>query len=184
MRVASDQTLQTLLAPSGGVFFVPFPQEGQRGTVVTTTKIAAKTRLRALDWTGNSLTLNETAADISSVIANMATYTDVIAAVRTAVLVGGEVPIAGAFACALAASTLLREGTHDYYSRLLHAVRAIQQAAPGNAALTDAVRRVLAAGDEADGPANGHEAVAAAMTAEAVRISQGPAGTPAAAGGP
>ena len=147
---------------------------------MTTTKSATGTRLRSFKWTGDSLTLVEGSDDDSVVIVNMGAYEDVIAALSSGTLQGGEIPIAGAFACALAARALLHESDHDYYSRLLHVARAVKQAAPGDAALTGAIKRVLAASDRADGPANGPangpERVAAAMTAEAVRISQLPAG--------
>jgi hypothetical protein len=150
---------------------------------VTTTKTAAKTRNRALRWTGDSLTLVEESDDDSIVIAYMGAYGDVIAAIRTGMLAGREIPIAGAFACALAASALLHEITHDYYSRLLDAARAVERAAPGDAALTGAIKRVLAAGDRADGPANGTQGVVKAITEEAARIFQTLAGGPTIAGG-
>ena len=142
---------------------------------MTTTKSATGTRLRSFKWTGNSLTLVEGSDDDSVVIANMVTYEDVIAALSAGTLEDGEIPVAGAVACALAARALLRETAHDYYSRLLHVARAVERALPDDAELTDTLKRVLAAGDEANGPANGPEGVAAAMTAEAVRISHLPA---------
>ena len=138
---------------------------------MTTTKSATGTRLRSFKWTGNSLTLVEGSDDDSVVIANMVTYEDVIAALSAGTLEDGEIPVAGAVACALAARALLRETAHDYYSRLLHVARAVERALPDDAELTDTLKRVLAAGDEANGP----EGVAAAMTAEAVRISHLPA---------
>ncbi len=135
---------------------------------MTTTKTAANTRLRALIWTGNSLTLVEGSDDDSVVIANMGAYEDVVAALSTGTLEGGEIPIAGAFACALAARALLRETAHDYYSRLLHVARVIKRALPDDAELTGVVSWALATGDRADGP----EGVVEAITAEAVRISR------------
>jgi hypothetical protein len=99
-------------------------------------------------------------------------YEEVIEAIRTKSLTGSEVPAAGAFACVLVARSLLREGNTNYLSRLLQAVRGIERALPGDAGLTGAVKRILAAADRADGLANGPERVIEAIEAEAKRISQ------------
>ena len=102
----------------------------------------------------------------------MATCEEVIETIRTNSLTGSKVPVAGAYACVLAARSLLRESTHNYFSRLLGAVLNIERARPGDAGLADAVKRILAAADRADGLANGPECVVEAIEIEAERISR------------
>jgi hypothetical protein len=123
---------------------------------VTTTKPAAKTRSRPTlgptSWTAN--------------------YEEIIESIRTNSLTASEVPVAGAFACALVARSLLNESAHNYFSRLLHAARGVVHALPDDAGLTDAVRQILAAADRADGLANGPECVVEAIEAEEERISK------------
>lgn len=105
-------------------------------------------------------------------VAEMTCHEDVVEAIRSRTLSGAEVSIAGAYACALAAHSILAEAAHDCYSRLLHAALSVARALPSDAALAGAVKRVLAAGDIADGPVNGREQVAEAIEAEAVRIHE------------
>jgi hypothetical protein len=130
---------------------------------VTTTNSAANTTPRSMSWAG----------DFSTAALDMPTFEDVIDAIRTNSLTGSEVPAAGAFACVLAARSLLGESTHDYFSRLLQAVLSVERSLPGDAGLTGAVKRILAAADRADGLANGPERVVQAIETEAERISHG-----------
>ncbi len=137
---------------------------------MTTTKPAQKTRRRDLDWTYDTLRLTVWSDNGVESVWEMSSQKDVIEAIRSKSLDRLEVPVAGAFACALAARSLLHESPHDYYSRFLNAARAIKRTSPGHAGLTDAIKRVLAAGDRADGPMNGPERLVEAIEAEAIRI--------------
>ncbi len=130
---------------------------------MTTTNSAANTTPRSISRAG----------DRTTAALEMATCEEVIEAIRTNSVTVSEVPVAGAFACVLAARSLLGENTHDYFSRLLQAALNVERALPGDAGLTGAVKRVLAAADRADGLANGPECVVQAIEAETERISHG-----------
>ena len=103
-------------------------------------------------------------------VSGIAGLADAVRAIRPGD--GRALAVAGAQACALAARLLLDEGSHDYYSRLLSAAREIERAVPDQPDLTQAIKRVLSAGDQADGPVNGPQKVADAMEAEAARIRE------------
>ena len=89
----------------------------------------------------------------------------------SSMLAGGLAsPEAVARSCVLAARAILPGGAPDRYTRLLYAVREIERAVPGDGRSGAVVRRMLAAADRADGPANGVGRVIEAMEAEAAAV--------------
>ena len=91
-------------------------------------------------------------------------------AARSMLAGGLASPEAVARSCVLAARSILPGGTPDRYTRLLYAIRDIERAAPGDGRSAAIVRRMLAAADRADGPANGVVRVIEAMEAEAAAV--------------
>ena len=165
MRVASCRRYG-LLSRSGGVFF--WAVSGER-TEMATTRQAVADATGSIEWTGRGIrTLKDPPG--GTAVSELTSHGDVTEAIRSAVLIGRQVPAAGAYACVLAARAILGGDPHDCYTRLLYAARAVREAAPDDLELAEAVRRMLAAGDRADGPVNGTGRVIAEMEAEAARV--------------
>ena len=136
---------------------------------MATTKQAVATAPKSIEWTGRGIrTLKNLPG--GRAVDELAGHLEVTEAIRSRVLVGWEVPVAGAYACVLAARSILDGAPHDCYTRLLYAARAVKEAAPDDHELAGAVKRMLAAGDRANGPVNGTDRVVGEMEAEAGRL--------------
>ena len=167
MRVASCRRYR-LLSRSGGVFF--WAVSGER-TEMATTRQAVAAATGSIEWTGRGIRALKDRTD-GTAVSELASHGDVAEAIRSAALIGRQVPAAGAYACVLAARTLLDGDPHDFYTRLLYAARAVREAAPDDHELAEAVKRMLAAGDRANGPVNGTDRVIAEMEDEAALVNK------------
>ncbi len=138
---------------------------------MATTKQAVAAAPRSIEWTGRGIrTLKDLPGGRG--VDEMTSHLDVTEAIRSTALVGWQVPVAGAYACVLAARSVLDGAPHDCYTRLLYAARAVRDAAPDDHELAGAVKRMLAAGDRANGPVNGTDHVVEEMEAEAARLHE------------
>ena len=160
------QTLRTPLALGWGLFY--WAVSGER-TEMATTKQAVPASPRSIEWTGRGIRVLKDRPG-GRAVNELASHEDVTEAIRSAFLIGRQVPVAGAYACVLAARSILDGAPHDCYTRLVYAARAIRDAAPANHELAEAVRRMLAAGDRGGGPVNGTDRVIEEMEAEAAHF--------------
>lgn len=153
---------------------------------MTSIKLAVQPNFRSLEWTGQGLRLTEGpmpgADSIRSnyttdpmdtregMVSDLATHEAVTEAIRSMRVDATNMSAAAAYACAIAAHTLLTQRVRDYYTRLLYAARSVANAAPGNPHVNAALKRVLEAADRADGPVNGVDCVVEAIKVEALHI--------------
>jgi methylthioribose-1-phosphate isomerase len=133
---------------------------------MATIKQAVAAAPRSIEWTGRGIRVLKDLPG-GRAVNELASHDDVADAIRSAWLVGRQVPVAGAYACVLAARSTLDGDSHDCYTRLLYAARTIRDTAPDDHELAEAVKRMLAAGDRANGPVNGTDRVMEEMEAEA-----------------
>jgi len=93
-------------------------------------------------------------------------YLSVITSINSGLISGKtEIQIACAYACVLAAKSFVDFNNSDYCSKLLRACLDIELIDKGN--LSKIIKRMLAAGDVADGPVNGNHSVIEKMALEA-----------------
>ena len=132
---------------------------------MTSVNISTKLSTTKFLWTTNGLIISYVDHKGSKGTMEVSQYLDLIESIRSGLIFGmQDTQLACAYAMVLAAKSL-KDSDNKYYSNLLKICLDIETINKNY--LSAIVKRMLAAGDDADGPANGKDMVVKNMVLEA-----------------
>ena len=135
---------------------------------MTSVNVSTKLSTTKFLWTSNGLIVSYIDHEGSKETMDVRNYSELIEPINSGGIPGiSNTQIACAYALVLAARSL-DENDNKYYSKLLKISLDIE--AKNKNDLSAIVKRMLAAGDEADGPTNGKDRLVKNMVLEANRI--------------
>ena len=135
---------------------------------MTSVNVSTKLSTTKFLWTSNGLIVSYIDHEGSKETMDVRNYSELIESIKSGGITGiSNTQIACAFAIVLAARSL-DENNNKYYSNLLKICLDIETINKND--LSRIVKRMLTAGDEADGQSNGKDTVVKSMILEANRI--------------
>ena len=135
---------------------------------MTSANVSTKLSTTKFLWTSNGLIVSYIDHEGAKETMDVCNYSELIESIKSGGITGiSYTQIACAFAIVLAARSL-DENNNKYYSNLLKICLDIETINKND--LSRIVKRMLTAGDEADGQSNGKDTVVKSMILEANRI--------------
>lgn len=135
---------------------------------MTSANVSTKLSITKFLWTSNGLIVSYIDHEGAKETMDVCNYSELIESIKSGGILGiSNTQIACAYAIVLAARSL-DEYDNKYYSKLLKISLDIEAINKND--LSHIVKRMLSAGDEADGPSNGKDIVVKSMILEANRI--------------